>query len=309
MQKQDTMKQLLFLCMIALAGSCQTDPFNGRDFSKITGSQAFAAGKKTGAVQGLFAEELSGLAASQRTPGAYWVHNDGKKVTEIYLIDSLGAHLATLKLPLSKTQDCEDIALGIDSDTGIPYIYLADLGDNNRAFGAHFIYRIPEPALPAHEPFPVTLTAENLETISFQYPDGAHYNAETLLFDPRTQDLYVMTKAHGGATLFRLAHKTGNTSITAERLGNFPIDLATAGDVSPDGSEVLIKTKKKIYYWKVPAAENLGEALLKNNPELVPYEPETQGEAICFNRTNTGFLTSTERAKAASQPIFYFARQ
>ncbi len=303
------MKQLLFLCIIALLSSCQADPFSGRDFSNIATSTVFAAGRKTGTIQSDFVKELSGLAASHRNPRTYWTHNDGKKITEIYLIDSLGNHLATCKLPLSETQDCEDIALGIDLKSGISYIYLADLGDNHLAFPTHFIYRIPEPALPAGSPFPIEITAENLETLSFQYPDGEHYNAETLLFDPLTQDLYIMTKAHGGATLFRFPYpQSASNKSTLERLGNFPIDLATGGDVSADGREVLIKTKKKIYYWKVPVGENLGEALVKYNPELIPYEPETQGEAVCFNRGGTGFLTSTERAKSSEQAIFYFSR-
>jgi len=303
------MKQLLFLCIVAFASSCQTDPFKGRDFSSIATSTVFAEGKETGVIHDGFVKELSGLAASHRNPGKYWTHNDGKKVAEIYLIDSLGNHLATCKLPLSKTQDCEDIAVGVDPKTGISYVYLADLGDNNSAFPTHFIYRFPEPAMPNGLLFPQMLHVEQLETMTFQYPDGERLNAETLLFDPVSQDLFIMTKAHGGATLFRLPYpQSTSAEMTLERLGNFPIDLATAGAVSPHGGEVLIKTKKKIYYWKVPTGEKLGDVLQKNNPELIPYEPEMQGEAVCFNHWGTGFLTSTERAKSAQQPLFFYAR-
>jgi len=304
------MKQLLFLCFVAFASSCQTDPFKGRDFSSIATSTVFAEGKETGVIHDGFVKELSGLAASHRNPGKYWTHNDGKKVAEIYLIDSLGNHLATCKLPLSKTQDCEDIAVGVDPKTGISYVYLADLGDNNSAFPTHYIYRIPEPAMPSGLLFPQMLDAESTETLAFQYPDGERINAETLLFDPNTQDMYIMTKAHGGATLFRFPYpQKASETTTLERLSNFPIDLATAGDVSPDGSEVLIKTKKKIYYWKVPTGENLGDVLQKNNPELIPYAPETQGEAVCFNLWGGGFFTSTEQAKSAQQPLFFYARK
>ncbi len=304
------MKLLLILFSLALLIGCQNDPFNGRDFSKIAKSTAFAEGQKTGSIDGSYVVELSGLAPSRRTPGCFWTHNDGKKVTEIYLIDSLGQHKATCKLPFIGTQDCEDIATGIDPQTGIAYIYLADIGDNNRAFSTHYVYRIPEPALPAGLLFPVMLQAEKLETITFQYPDAAPYNAETLLLDPRAHDLFIVTKAHGGATLFCLPYADfGSPKSTLERLANLPIDLATAGNVSPDGSEVLIKTKSKIYYWKVPEGQSLAAALQQNNPELVPYKPETQGEAICFNLWGTGFYTCTERVNSSEQPLFFYPRK
>ncbi len=303
------MKQFLCFFLPVLFIGCLSDPFNGRDFSKIATSTAFAEGKETGNIEGSFVKELSGLAPSRRTPGCFWTHNDGKKVTELYLIDSLGKHRATCKLPLTETQDCEDIAISIDPATGISYIYLADIGDNNDAFPTHFIYRIPEPDLPVGLPFPVMLQAQKSETITFQYPDAALHNAETVLFDPRTQDMYIVTKAHDGATLFRLPYANfGNPKSTLEPLCNLPIDRATAGCVSPDGSEVLIKTKSKIYYWKVAPGQNLADALQKNNPELAPYQPEAQGEAVCFNLWGTGFYTSTERVKGSEQPLFYYVR-
>ena len=108
---------------------CQTDPFAGRDFSTVATSTVFAPAQQTGLLQGAFVKELSGIAPSRRNPGAYWVHNDGKKVTEIYLIDSLGNLLATCHLPLTATKDCEDIEVGTDPQTGISYIYFADTGD------------------------------------------------------------------------------------------------------------------------------------------------------------------------------------
>ena len=175
-------------------------------------------------------------------------------------------------------------------------------------FGYHFIYCIPEPLMPAGATYPADLQAESIEKWAFQYPAGDNYNAETLLFDPATQDLFVLTKANGGATLFRFPFPQNTAATTTlERLGNFPIDMATAGDVSPDGTAVLIKNKQEIFYWKIQKGQSLADALQKNIPQRVPYQPETQGEAICFNLGASGFLTSTERAKSSEQAIFYFA--
>ena len=304
------MKYLLFLSLVTTAIYCQTAPSNGRSFSNIATSAAFKAGKRTGTLQGDFVKELSGIAPSRRNPGAYWVHNDGKKVKEIYLIDSLGKRLATCKLPLTETEDCEDIEVGIDPKTGISYIYLADTGDNNKVFATHYVYRIPEPVLPPGAPQPAELNAKELEKWAFQYPEGQQYNAETLLFDPKTQDLFILSKDPGNAILFKFPFpQSASATTTLTRLGNFPIDKATGGDVSPNGGEVLIKNKQEIFYWTVGPGESLADALQNHDPQRVPYQPETQGEAICFNLGATGFLTSTERDKSFEQAVFFYARQ
>lgn len=303
------MKIFILLFLGLAVACCKTDVPMTHDFSNVSISTAFSTGQNTGVIQGDFVKELSGIAASRRNAGAYWVHSDGKKATEIYLIDSLGDRLATCQLPSVLPQDCEDIAIGAGPETGISYIYLADIGDNNAVFDTHFIYRIPEPDLPVGTPRPAALIAANIEKLAFRYPNGERLNAETLLLDPSTLDLLILTKANGVGTLFRFPFPQSTTTTTIlEHLMELPIDKATAGDVSPDGTEVLLKNKKEIFYWKALNGENLRDLLLKTNPQRVPYLPEIQGEAICFNVGATGFLTSTERANALEQPIFYFSK-
>ncbi|MDX2281563.1 MAG: hypothetical protein NW218_18390 [Saprospiraceae bacterium] len=303
------MKSFILLFLGLPVACCKTDTPMNRDFSNVPISTVFSSGQKTGVIQGNFVKELSGIAASHRNPDTYWVHSDGKKATEIYLIDSLGNRLATCQLPGVLPQDCEDIAVGAGPEKGISYIYLADIGDNNAVFDTHFIYRIPEPGLPAGLPRPAELNAVNIEKMTFQYPNGERLNAETLLLDHTTLDLLVLTKASGAGTLFRFPFpQSTTTTTTLERITELPIDKATAGDVSPDGTEVLLKNKKEIFYWKALNGENLCDLLVKRNPQRVPYLPEIQGEAICFNVGATGFLISTERASALEQPIFYFSK-
>lgn len=303
------MKRILFLFFLVSAGCRKTNPAMERNFSNILTSSAFTAGQKIGVLQGDYVKELSGIAASRRNPGAYWVHNDGSKATEIYLIDSLGNRLATCQLPGVIPHDCEDIAIGKGPESGISYIYLADIGDNNAVFNTHVIYRIPEPLLPAGLPRPTDLIAAGIEKLTFEYPNGERLNAETLLLDPATLDLLILTKAAGIGKLFRFPFPQSTTSTTTlEHLLELPIDKATAGDVSPDGTAILLKNKKEIFYWKTLNGENLRDLLQNTTPQRVPYTPEIQGEAICFNLEGTGFLTSTERASAAEQPIFYFSK-
>jgi len=304
------MKRFPLFIFLFVAACSNKDVIMPRDFSNVPTSTAFTVGQKTGEIQGGFVKELSGIAASRHHPGTYWVHSDGMKATEIYLIDSLGNRLATCQLPGVLPQDCEDIAMGSGPEAGVSYIYLADIGDNNAVFDTHFIYRIPEPDLPAGLSRPANLVASKIDKLAFRYPNGERLNAETLLLDPTTLDLLLLTKAPGTGTLFIFPFPQSTTAVaTLERLADLPIDKATAGDVSPDGTEVLLKNKKEIFYWKAQNGEDLHDLLLKTNPQRVPYLPEIQGEAICFNIGATGFLTSTELAKAAEQPIYFFSKK
>ena len=304
------MKLPLVLLIVFAIAACKNDQFDGRNYAEIPTSTVFALGQKTGAIRGVFVKELSGMAASHLNPGTYWVHDDGRKVTKIYLIDSLGHQLATLRLPLTTTQDCEDIEVGTDANTGMSYIYLADIGDNKKVFAKHFIYRIPEPILAAGLPNPAELTVDSIEKLTFQYPDDGYYNAETLLRDPATQDLFILTKANGGATLFSFPFpQSSNKTTTLERLGNLPIDRATAGNVSRNGTEILIKNKRIVYYWKGERGTTLADLLLTGRPDKVPYQVEKQGEAVCFNKRAGGFYTSTERAKGLEQAVYWYARK
>jgi hypothetical protein len=211
-------------------------------------------------------------------------------------------------LPNISPNDCEDLEVGFDSISGVSSIYLADIGDNNGKFKSHIIYKIPEPTVLGGI-IPTKMTAAGIEKLVFHYPNNEKWNAETLLFDPISQDFLILTKNKSAGILFRFPfpQNPANTT-TLERLTVLPIDLATAGDISPNGTEILLKNKQDIFYWKAKNGEKPAELLKNIDPERVPYIAETQGEAVCFNRWATGFFTTSEIANAASQPIFFYLK-
>lgn len=272
------------------------------DWTTLSVSQTFAAGKKTGTVAGNFVPELSGLAASRQLPGAFWAHGDGK-ATSLFLIDSTGQKLATMPLPESVT-DIEGIASGFDAD-GRAVLFVGDIGDNDLARKKVKILRIIEPEWVAGQALPVVFPMpQTLPTLEFGYPAGESFNAEALLFDAPTGELFVVTK---DKTAFVFAVST--TSAVAEKLVELPIEKATAGDIRPDGRAILLKNKQQIFYWELGAGETVRTIFQQKTPETVPYQPETQGEAICFDVWQTGFFTSTERANASAQPIWFYSKQ
>ena len=69
-------------------------------------------------------------------------------------------------------------------------MFVADIGDNDLNRTECTIYRVPEPATLPTNGSTITTTFDRLP---FVYPDGLH-NAETLLVDPQSQRIFVVTK-------------------------------------------------------------------------------------------------------------------
>ena len=87
-------------------------------------------------------------------------------------------------------------------------------------------------------------------------------------------------------------------------VGHLPWPGATGGDVSPDGSKLLIRGYANASLWQRPADGQLWQALA--TPAIVvPLVAEPQGEAICFDADGLGYYTTSE---GAHQPIHYFRR-
>ena len=77
-----------------------------------------------------------------------------------------------------------------------------------------------------------------------------------------------------------------------------------AGDMAPNGKEVLLKNYDAILLYTIPDGARLWEGL-QTLPSIVPYEPEQQGESIVWDLNADGFYTLSE---GLSQPLWYHAR-
>ena len=72
-----------------------------------------------------------------------------------------------------------------------------------------------------------------------------------------------------------------------------PFKWITAGDISRDGQQVLLKSYEKVYYWKRDNNEPIWQTMMKKPKEL-PYKFEKQGEAIGFTLDGKGYYTTSE---------------
>lgn len=286
------MKKILFLSAIVLLACTPSN-------------DAFLPGKKLAEVTSKKLTEISGLAASVNNPGFLWAHNDSGNDAEIFLIDQDIKIKQTYILKGVENRDWEDIAVGPGPDSTKNYVYIAEIGDNSAVYAWKHIYRFEEPLL---DPSEKKISITDFDTITFQLPDQKK-DTEALLIDPRTKDLYIISKREEPVYVYLLKYPYLTTdSITAERIASLPLTQIVAGDFSSDGKEILMKNYNHIYYWKNPSNKPVVE-LLKELPKEIPYEIEPQGESIAWARDNSGFYTTSEINKGKKSFLYFYRRK
>lgn len=235
--------------------------------------------------------ELSGIAASKINKGILYVHDDNKNMP-IIITNTKGDDLGLILLDNAPTINPEDISVGPGPDPSKSYIYYADIGDNNTNRSSVNVYRLEEPVLT--NPNPQTQIHLTPERIQLKYPTGS-FNAETILVDPLTKDIYIATKESNRTTIYIAPYPQSTTSITTLKpivKANF--DLLTSGDVSPDGKEILLRNKGQIFYWQRDPQKTIAATIL-SKPFRAPYiGNEPQGEGVGFAADGSGYYTDTE---------------
>jgi hypothetical protein len=246
--------------------------------------------------------EASGVAASHFNANVLWTHNDSGNPNNIFAVNATsGALLETFSLTGTTNTDWEDIAVSPNPISGSSYVYVGDIGDNGSVRPSINVYRIPEPH--------VTSGSANLtgaETFNLTYPDGAH-NAESLMVDPINGDIYILTKAIGTGRLYRAAYPQSPSS-TLAFVRNITINDATGGDISPDGSKLIIRNGgTSALEWTRLPGQSIADMFATSGPQTVTLHSETQGEAIGYSyppldSAGAGLFTMSE---GTSQPLYF----
>lgn len=251
--------------------------------------------------------ELSGIAESHSSPGFLYVFEDGAKSNAIYITNKQGADLGKIVIDGVSLRDPEDISVGPGPDATKNYVYMADIGDNNASYSSVIIYRFIEPNLSAAVTGGV-MHITVFDKIQASYSRGAT-NAETMMVDPLTRDVLIATKETGKSYIYRIPYPQSTTTTTAVKpSAMLGFDLLTSGDISPDGTEVLLRSKSQIWYWKRTAAEDIITTLLRKPQDASYAANEHQGEGVGFAADGGGYYTDTEirdYAGAISNISFY----
>jgi hypothetical protein len=291
-------KSILFLLCIGL-NSCFLFPKDPTPIVVEPSLPSFADTPLVLPVTGGLMDEASGVARSTTFSNAVWIIEDSGNKPGLHLLGTDGTYKKFVDFR-GNNRDWEDLASGPGPTEGVNYVYVPDIGDNNVVYPEYYIYRFPEPTSNQS-------VIDSYETIKFKYPGGVSYNAETLLLDPKTKDLYVITKDQFNVRVYYLKYPQPiNTSFEAEYLGDIPYFQMTAGDISPDGTEILLKNYLAVYYWKKKDSETIYQTLKRNRDIGAPYFREHQGESICWDINAKGYYTISERGGLPPIPDLYY---
>ena len=246
-----------------------------------------------GKVQDSRLNELSGLVASRKYQGLFWTHNDSGDSARFFLIDRDAKLKGSYSLEDIEAQDIEDIATF--SQDGKHFLLLADIGDNRAARQQIRLYIVEEPSfVEGVEHY--RIARDEVKVLSLTYADKPR-DAEAIFVDPKDLTVYLISKRdfHVGVYPFDLVQAISSTEpVVLKKAIELPLTFITAADISADGNYILMKNLTEVYRWQRTGNKGILETL-KGEFVKLPYQPEPQGEAICFGNDSDIFYSISER--------------
>ncbi|GAB2630536.1 hypothetical protein [Kribbella swartbergensis] len=226
-------------------------------------------------------DESSGMAKSQKYERLYWTVNDAGENVRVVGVDTTGKVLAVLSFK-ADVRDVEAIAVDRDGT-----IYVADIGDNKATRDMVEIYAIPEPDQLGEQDV-------RYRRYDFTYPDGAH-DAETLLVEPGTNQLYIVTKSSKAGAIYSAPpapSREGTNELT--KLAPAPAGTFTDGTFLPDGQRVVLRTETGV-----------STIAWGDNPTLVATAnlSSARGESVAIGQTSDSILVGTTNNAVYRAPI------
>ncbi len=209
--------------------------------------------------------ESSSLVKSAISANMLWTSNDSGGGPVLYAIGANGSTLATYKVVNATNHDWEGMAAASYGSTH--WIYIGDIGDNGKKRTTIVVYRVTEPT-------PVKNGNLSATTFTFRYPDGPH-NAETLLVNPTTKRIYVVTKDTAGGVIYAAPTSPSTTAVnTLIRVGTAPATLSDGAFL--DGTRLVLRGYERGYLYS------------KMGATPVAFGMPAPGESIC-----PGFVAGT----------------
>lgn len=280
-----------------------------------SGPERFDAAYSAPEIIGRFAyepiRESSGLAVSRCQPGVMWTHNDSGDLPFIYAAGPDGRHLGVWRVEGAGHIDWEDISLKREDD-GTCLIYIGEIGNNDRTRPGGVIYRLREPVVSAEaagSTREAPLQTERAESLAFTYP-GPPHDAEALMVHPKTGVIYIVSKeVEAPASIFRIEPRFDIGKVTAEfsatvSLPAVPNGLVTAGDISPDGTRLILADYVAGYEFAIPPSDQDLRQVWKARPAVVDLGERTDGESVAYDDDGRSFIAAGEMKYS---PIFRVA--
>lgn len=243
--------------------------------------------------------ELSGLTASIERPGRLWAHNDSGGDPILFCMRRSGASCGRVRLRDAESVDWEDIAIRRVGDEGT--LYVADIGDNERVRDFITIYRLAEPTDGTR--------AASAERFDLSFPRRA-FDAEAIIVEPKTEDLYVVTKDFAGRPDVFVARGPLGSHPTLEPVGSVslagPVAVVTGASLAPTGDRIVLSTYASGYELALPEGEPFDE-IWSQTPIAVPLGSHPQGEAVAYLRSGD-IVSGSEGLSSPIYAVEYLAR-
>jgi hypothetical protein len=113
-----------------------------------------------------------------------------------------------------------------------------------------------------------------------------------------------VTKSFAGGDVYEAPAALGAGVVNVlHRVGHVPVPEVTAGDISPDGTRVVLRNYTAAYEWDVLGGDVA--TALRGEPTPIPLPPQPQGEGITYTRDSGALLISSE---GAGQPVYRLDR-
>ncbi len=291
----------LFLYILVLVIGCGF-PHDLQDTGgNISSCIEFTGPEIMGTVESDLINEASGLAVSRNNSDVLWTHNDSGDLPRIFAMNLNGHHLGIFNLLKVENYDWEDIATGPGPVEGEQYLYIGDIGDNSKARSSIFVYRMQEPVLDRNQTA-ITMDVLDVDKLEMQYPNNQAYDAETLLVDPISSDIFIVTKNNSDSSkVFRNpSPHSSDKIVTLEEvatvgLGTSVLYSITAGDISADGGMIILRSYSNALILVRDINDDLGNAF-SGVKCYVPVNESfgQQGESIAFDLDGNGYTTVIE---------------
>ncbi len=208
--------------------------------------------------------ESSGLVA---TGDLFLTVNDSGDSGRVFVVDRTGKTVGTTTWA-GDPVDVESLA-----PAGPGEVWVGDTGDNRRGRDSITVLRVPYGATDQE----VTPAAYELV-----YPDRAH-DAETLMANPQTGQLFVVSKDVVGGTIYAAPRKLSADHPNRLRAVGEGFSFATDGSFFPDGRHYIVRGYTSAAVYSFPDHERLDSFQLPR---------QDQGEGISVGPDDRIYLSS-----------------
>ncbi len=234
--------------------------------------------------------ELSGLAVSGLQQDHHWALNDSGHAASLFELDENLNLVREIAISQVLNRDWEDLA-SFQLD-GIPYLLVADTGNNFRLRSEVSLILLREPAPGASRATPERI-------IRFRFEDGSR-DCEALAVDVQNRQILLADKGRKPGGLYRLPLDAEPGQVhTAKRIADIPAfsplsrDTPTAMDLSADGRTLALAGTGHLSIFTRASGQTWQSAV--EQPQRQLRLPRVRGiESIAWNHDGTAVLIGTE---------------